>query len=212
VIKIERERGALQKLWIDLRTHLIRRDMQQDAKDVTDVVFQTAQLENTPRAKAFAYDPALTDAQDRRRLSQQAPETLVGKQAPDFALEDSDGKVVRLADFKGRAVILDFWATWCGPCREALPVLELLHRTFAGRGLVVLGVNTEDAQIARGFLRKEGYTIRSLADAKERVTSAYKVVPLPTTVVIDREGRIAFYQVGAGPTQLRDAVSKLGLW
>jgi thiol-disulfide isomerase/thioredoxin len=80
-----------------------------------------------------------------------------------------------LRELRGKVVLLDFWATWCGPCREALPMIELFHRGLQGKGLVVYGVDDEPATVAREFLERGGYTLPSLVDAKGEAARAFRV-------------------------------------
>ena len=91
---------------------------------------------------------------------------------------------------------MDFWATWCHPCREALPSIELLHREFKDKGLVVLGVDDEDAPTQSAFLQKFGYTFGSLTDPAAQVKNAYHVAGFPTTVLIDKQGTIQLFEMG----------------
>jgi len=120
---------------------------------------------------------------------------------------------VTLSKLRGKVVLLDFWATWCGPCRIEMPRVEKLHQEFKGKGLIVLGVNLREApERARAFMKKNGYTFGSLLDAKAEVADRYQVDGIPTLLVIDRKGQIAAHFVGVREEQdLRDALKKAGL-
>ncbi len=108
--------------------------------------------------------------------------------------------------------MLNFWASWCGPCHQEMPQLEKLHREFSRRGLVLLGVNGESEQDARNFVRENGYTFPTLVDSGNKVAGQFRVTAIPTSVVIDREGRIASYLVGLHSEKtLRDALARAGL-
>ena len=121
----------------------------------------------------------------------------VGQAAPEFALADLDGTTVRIADFRGQVVILDFWASWCAPCATTAPVLEELCRQFQDDGVVLVGV-TIDRRVedAGRFLADNGYTsmiaLWGSLDAAREVKALYGVVEIPHVFVIDRIGVIRF--------------------
>ncbi len=137
---------------------------------------------------------------------------LLGRPAADFSLRDLSGRDYRLASLRGKVVVLDFWASWCGPCRRSMPQIEALHREFARKGLVVLGVNSEDPAAASKYLREQGYSFPTLVDQNGAVGSQFNVRGIPTSVVIDRLGKVSSYIVGAGSEdRLRTAIVKAGL-
>jgi len=118
--------------------------------------------------------------------------------APAFVLHDLDGKTLRFTDFKGRPMVVDFWATWCQPCRAAMPQLNSLQDRFAQRGLFVLGISVDDGgpQRVRRFADKLGVKFR-LAMADERVLDQYGPIrSIPTTFFIDRRGQVVRRVVG----------------
>lgn len=118
--------------------------------------------------------------------------------APDFALRDLDGKLVRLSDHRGKVVLVDFWATWCGPCRRELPHLQELHARYGPKGLVILGlsVDHQGPGVVRDFNRKHAIPWRTVM-ADETVLEAYgDVRSIPTAFLIDRKGRVAARLVG----------------
>lgn len=114
------------------------------------------------------------------------------KIAPVFELRDLEGKRVSLNDFKGRVILLNFWATWCVPCRAEMPSLENLYRSFKGRGLVVIGVSVDNSTKAvKSFVREKGITFPILLDENKEVSfDDYGVIGLPVTFLIDRKGNI----------------------
>ena len=136
--------------------------------------------------------------------------SMIGMEAPDFTLSDPSGKAVHLRDLRGKVVVVDFWATWCGPCRALMPHIQKMHERLAGKGLTILGLDVgEDAATVAKFAKAQSYTFRLLLDAEPEVTSRYFVQAYPTTYVIDRAGRIAFRDMGAGkPEDLQAAVEK----
>jgi peroxiredoxin len=136
--------------------------------------------------------------------------SMIGMEAPDFTLSDPSGKAVHLRDLRGKVVIVDFWATWCGPCRALMPRIQKMHDQLSAKGLTILGLNVgENGATVAKFAKEQSYTFRLLLDAEPEVTSRYFVLAYPTTFVIDRAGRIAFRDTGSGkPTDLRAAVEK----
>jgi peroxiredoxin len=211
VVRIPLDHGATQQLWIDSTTHLVRKDTIDEGTSKEETVFTVARLGEPTPPDVFTYDPAATNAKNRSELAKAAPETLIGKAAPDFSLRDLDGRTVDLRALRGQPVLLDFWATWCGECRQALPSVELLHRGLKDR-LAVFGIDNEEPELAREYLQKYGYTLRTLVDRKDQAVSLYHVNGWPTTVLIDRDGKIAFYGEGFEPEKLRDALQGVGVW
>lgn len=131
---------------------------------------------------------------------------LEGHAAPDFALPivagdgADEGDLAHLARFRGRVVVLDFWATWCGPCRASLPVLSRLSERFESRGVVFLGVDVGDPDLPDAALRlahaRLGSRFPSIADRTTEVQAAYQVDTLPTLVLVDRAGVVRSVEVG----------------
>ncbi|WP_303720555.1 TlpA disulfide reductase family protein [Malonomonas rubra] len=122
-----------------------------------------------------------------------------GQLAPNFTLTDMQGKSVSLADMKGKVVLLNFWATWCPPCREEMPSMEMLHRKFKDDGLVILAVNVEEnsGPVVQTFLQSNPYTFRILLDGEAKVQNLYKVFQFPETFIIDRNGMVVEKVIGA---------------
>jgi peroxiredoxin len=119
-----------------------------------------------------------------------------GEIAPDFEVADLTGQPVKLSALDGRVRLLDFWATWCSPCREEIPMLNELHREYGGAGLSILALSDEDAQILREFAADTGITYTSLANASD-VAERYGVLGLPTAFLVDREGKVVETFFGA---------------
>jgi peroxiredoxin len=111
--------------------------------------------------------------------------------APDFTLRQLDGANLRLGEQRGRVVMVNFWATWCGPCRVELPHLARLHDKYQSAGFVLLGVNIdEDANAAKALASKLGLKFPVLFDSQKKVVAAYDLNAMPATVLIDRDGRV----------------------
>ncbi|MGH7771237.1 MAG: TlpA family protein disulfide reductase [Candidatus Binatia bacterium] len=123
---------------------------------------------------------------------------LIARRAPPFTLTLFDGRTVRLEDFRGKVVFLNFWASWCPPCRAEARTLEAAWQRYKDREVVFLGVNIQDREEdARLFLQEFGITYLNGRDASAKIAIGYGVWGLPETFFIDREGRITFKQVGA---------------
>jgi cytochrome c biogenesis protein CcmG, thiol:disulfide interchange protein DsbE len=126
---------------------------------------------------------------------------MVGKPAPAFTLpvaaNGEAGARMSTAELKGRPIVLDFWASWCGPCAVEAPVLDRLARRYEKRGLVVLGVNTSDtAEVIKAYASKKGLSYPTVLDGGSVVSDQYGVEKLPSLVVIDKAGNVAAYLVG----------------
>ncbi len=111
--------------------------------------------------------------------------------APDFTLRQIDGPNLRLGEQRGRVVMVNFWATWCGPCRIELPHLDKLHAKYRSSGFLLLGVNIDDdPNAAKALAAKMGLKFPVLLDADKRVVAAYDLNAMPATVLIDRDGKV----------------------
>lgn len=123
--------------------------------------------------------------------------TTIGSIAPGFSLADLDGNPVRLADLEGRPVVLNFWASWCGPCVEEFPLLRDAAARHANEGLAIVGVVFRDrSEAARDFVVRNGGSWPVAMDPGERVASAYGILGPPETYFIARDGTIAARQFG----------------
>jgi len=121
--------------------------------------------------------------------------------APGFSLQSRDGNTVSLGDLQGQVVMVNFWATWCGPCREEMPHLEALYQRYSDLGFTLLGVNVEeDSSGADEFLAETPVSFPILFDPGNEVSEMYDVIAMPSTVLIDRSGNMRFihhgYQTG----------------
>ncbi|NIQ97042.1 MAG: TlpA family protein disulfide reductase [Desulfuromonadales bacterium] len=123
----------------------------------------------------------------------------VGAEAPDFTLSDMNGESVSLSDYRGKVVFLNFWATWCPPCREEMPSMERLHETMGDKDFAILAVNVEKGgrQAVENFLNGSPYSFKILLDPQGSAQGAYRVYRFPETYLIDKDGKILQHFLGA---------------
>jgi len=146
-------------------------------------------------SSAFALAEAGTAADPMQALGLQAPNEPVA--APEFSLSDLAGKKVQLKALRGSLVFLNFFATWCGPCREEMPGMERLFRTHQDKGLVVLAVNMEEnAKTVRPFVQQLKLSFPIVLDTEGAVTRDYGVRALPVSFLIGRDGHIRWRAIG----------------
>ncbi|MBI5144397.1 MAG: redoxin domain-containing protein [Candidatus Omnitrophica bacterium] len=125
--------------------------------------------------------------------------TEVGEEAPDFSLQDINGNTVSLSDFKGKVVILDFFASWCPPCREEIPDFANLQNSYSAQGFSVIGVSLTDLNDTKGFAGKMNINYPVLID-DGKVSGAYGPIrSIPTTFVISKDSKIAKLYIGYRP-------------
>jgi peroxiredoxin len=117
--------------------------------------------------------------------------------APDFTLRTMDGPNLRLQEQRGRVVMINFWATWCGPCRQEMPHLNRLHEKYRASGFVLLGVNVDDdTRNAADVAAKLGLKFPVLLDTDKKVSRLYDLATMPSTVLIDRDGKVRYLNRG----------------
>ena len=122
-------------------------------------------------------------------LGMAARPPLIGGPAPEFTLKDLQGREVKLSDFHGKVVLLNFWATWCKPCKEEMPAMQASYDRLRDQGFVVLAVNElEDTEKVAEHIRAYGHTFPVVMDHNDAVASKYGVVGLPASFLIDRQG------------------------
>ena len=134
-------------------------------------------------------------AEEFRQMGLQPPKQRL--ESIDFELEDLSGATRRLSDYKGKVVFLNFWATWCGPCRSEMPSMEKLYRRFKDEGLEIVAVNLqEDRSSVQGFVDEYGLSFPVLLDSTGRVGATYGARSIPTTYIVDRDGLVLAGTVG----------------
>lgn len=136
----------------------------------------------------------------------------VGRPAPDFTAPDLDGRPVRLSELRGKPVLINFWATWCPPCREEMPQIEAFYRRYRDQ-IEVLGVDVgETAEQVRAFLKDTPYSWRFLLDTELKVADLYRVYGIPASYFIDKDGIIRGLYMGAmNADQLRAFARQAGV-
>ena len=120
--------------------------------------------------------------------------------APDFTLKSLEGGNLRLDEYRGQVVLINFWASWCGPCRQEMPLLDRLHQRYEDTGFAVLGVNVEgEVAPAQEIVDKSNISFPVLIDEGQLVSELYKLEAMPSTVVVDRDGRVRYIHRGYKP-------------
>jgi thiol-disulfide isomerase/thioredoxin len=135
---------------------------------------------------------------------------IVNKPAPDFALRSLKGPSVRLSEHLGEVVVINFWATWCGPCRQEMPLLDELYGKYQLAGLILLSVNIDDSAepaIEMAQTLKVSYPV--LFDTRKEVSRAYEVSAMPVTVLVDRAGVVRYVSEGYKPGYEKRYTDKL---
>jgi len=134
----------------------------------------------------------------------------IGDTAPDFTLQDSDHKVA-LSDYRGQVVVLNIWASWCPPCRKSFPVMEQLHKQYAGDGLTIVAVSVDEkAENMQQFLKLVKASFSVVRDAQQKLVAAADVPTMPTSFLIDRAGKIRFVHSGFDEKQtMREYVKEI---
>ena len=203
VVQLRLPNGQHQ-LWVDKQRFLVLRHSQVVRTTVSgltaevrvNTVWKEAEISLPPENDLFSFDPP-SGAVEVATLNLPGERVLLtGKAAMDFDLKDTQGNPVRLSDFRGKIVLLDFWATWCPPCRKELPSIEKLNRQFKDGDVVVLGINDEDSGTVKSFFKKHEYTLTTLMDSKKAVHRMYGARAIPTVIVIDRSGTIKAHYIG----------------
>ncbi|TYO99489.1 peroxiredoxin [Geothermobacter ehrlichii] len=136
---------------------------------------------------------------------------LVGRTAPEIDLETVDGGRMSLSSLRGKVVLVNFWATWCPPCKQEMPSMERLYARLHDRGLEILAVNIEadGKDVLPGFLRKHPHTFPVLMDVDGEAQSAYGVFRFPETFVVDKQGKIVQHIIGGRDWAARSMVTFL---
>lgn len=152
--------------------------------------------------------------QPKKRSGFERGVVQIGDEAPNFTLRDLSGNVMSLSQLRGKVVLLNFWATWCGPCRVEMPAMEQLYRTLSRREFEILAVSTDSqgAAVTRPFQREMGFTFPILHDSEYRVGLTYGARSIPLTFMVDRRGIVRQKIFGArdwDSPEARDLIHEL---
>lgn len=213
-------------LWIDKERALVLQEMWDSKGDFmgvatqtrTTVVYKSIHIGSPASAGLFSFTPppnakqvdelALPGASAKRAAKAAQP-------AAEFSLATLDGKKVSLDDFKGKPVLLDFWATWCVPCRKTSPLIEKIGSSYSSKGLVTMAVDYgEEASVVRGYLAHNPSSLTNLVDPDNTVSSLYHVNSIPQFILISKEGKVVYQSddsVGDIEAKLRAALKAEGL-
>lgn len=122
------------------------------------------------------------------------------EEAPDFTLKTLEGSNLRLEEYRGQVLLINFWASWCGPCRQEMPILDRLHQRYEDTGFAVWGVNVEgETAPAQKIVDKTNVTFPVLIDEGQLVSQLYELEAMPSTVVVDRDGVVRYVHRGYKP-------------
>jgi len=200
----------IRQLRIDRKAEITKRGV--EGVKTADVTFDylSTKTDATPAAELFAWSPPkdATVAKEETESAGEAATALEGQPAPDFKLNGVDGTTIALADLRGSIVVLDFWATWCGPCVQSLPHIDQLNKDLSDKGVKVFAVNLEEPKaMVQKFIIAHKLSLPVLLDTDGATGKKYLASAIPETVVIGKDGVIKKVIVGfGGPEPLREAV------
>jgi outer membrane lipoprotein-sorting protein/peroxiredoxin len=210
--------------WVDKSTNLVLKEYQ--SSKIKTPMMDVPQAQTTTTTYTVARtNESLPDALFRFQPPEGAAEVseftspfgagsmLVGRHMPEFTLQDLAGRELAASSLQGKAVLVNFWATWCAPCREQMPKIQELHRTLADKGLVVLAINDgESAEIAGKYVEEHKYTFRVLLDRDKSIAGKFSVSAFPTLFLIDKDGNVRAQYTGYNSAlDLREELKKIGL-
>jgi thiol-disulfide isomerase/thioredoxin len=201
------DRRLLRERWfIGIKDRLARRVERVSIDDKGRYGAYVLTLSNVrvnPQLSELAFNIKLPSGYRLKPYVPAAPPAMlaVGDAAPDWKLKDAQGTTHALADYRGKVLVLDFWATWCGPCVRAMPDLQKLHEKYRARGVEVIGINAWEQSNAAAYMKEKGYTYGLLLNG-ETVADAYRAGTLPTIYVLGPDGRVVYGDAGGDAEKL----------
>jgi peroxiredoxin len=214
---IDAESGLIGEVTIDLKKaygDMMQGQMTID-KALGTISFLDAQADAELPADAFVFKPGADDRKVDAFEMDGGPDLqqkLVGQPVPDFKGTDLEGKSIGIADYKGKVVVLDFWATWCPPCMEMIPQIQELSAEYADKGAVVIGMNMDQPNAlerVKKTVETKKLTFRQFMDPQGEVADQFKVTGIPCTVLVDGKGVIQWIHTGGGPGVKKDISEKI---
>ena len=221
---MQKKQESAHTFWIDKENALVLQEMWDSKSDMmgissqtrTTVVYKAIHI-GPPAETLFGFSPPL----NAKEVGEIGLPGMSARRAPakgpskEFTLQTLDGQKTSLSDFKGKIVLLDFWATWCVPCRESAPVIEKVHSEFSSKGLIALAVDYgEEERLVRGYLDHNPSELANLLDPNKTVADLYQVGSVPTFILISKDGKVAYRAEGFGDdteANLRAALKREGL-
>lgn len=211
VIYVHYKQNGLQARWYFSKDELLPRRVDRivNGNEKGATVLTIRDLDTRPKIDAGTFKLDVPEGYIEKNFTRgddEADQLLpVGSQAPDFALKTPENQTVRLSDLKGQVVVLDFWATWCGPCKLAMPGVQHLSEQFAGKPVRVFGVSTWERANGKPaeYMKEKKYTYGLLLEGDD-VADEYKLEGLPTFYVIDTKGKIIYASTGFLPDKEKE--------
>jgi thiol-disulfide isomerase/thioredoxin len=233
VIEVDLEAGPAMKkmqesahtLWIDEQNALILQETWDSKFEMmgvasarhTTVAYKSIHIGQPISDALFSFTPPANSKEvtDLAFPMARPKKVLTPQPSADFTLSTWEGKKTSLSDFKGKTVLLDFWATWCIPCRESTPVMEKLNAEFSSKGLATLAVDYgEDVDAVKGYLAHNPSPLPNLVDPDKKVADLYSVSSVPTFILISKDGKVTYRTSGFGDNteaDLRAALKSAGV-
>jgi peroxiredoxin len=212
---VDRQTHLIRQAQTDLKADVVRRGAPDVKRALLTVNYTTTMPDAPVTDGTFAWaapDGARESAPMQADAGGGGAKSLEGKAAPDFTLAKLGGGDVKLSDLKGKVVVLDFWATWCGPCVEGLPHVDKVYQENKAKGVEAFAVNMQEEEgDVKKFIADKKLTLPVLMEKKGDVAEKYKVEGIPETVIIGKDGKVRKVFIGSGPdteSQLRKAVEE----